>query len=74
VVVDSLSQKNEEEGSIFSLSFIVSDWLQANHQEWLQDLKISFLIHQLQENYPASLGYSWNNNELQYKGHIYLRK
>jgi hypothetical protein len=29
VVADALSQKYEEEGSIFSLSFIVLDWLQA---------------------------------------------
>ena len=31
VVVDALSQKYEEEGSLFSLSFIVLDWLQAVH-------------------------------------------
>jgi hypothetical protein len=29
VVVDALSQKYEEEGSLFSLSFVVPDWLQA---------------------------------------------
>jgi hypothetical protein len=29
VVADALSQKYEEEGSLFSLSFIVPDWLQA---------------------------------------------
>jgi hypothetical protein len=29
VVADALSQKYEDEGSIFSLSFIVPDWLQA---------------------------------------------
>jgi hypothetical protein len=28
-VADALSQKYEEEGSLFSLSFIVLDWLQA---------------------------------------------
>jgi hypothetical protein len=28
VVVDALSQKYEEEGSLFSLSFIVPDWIQ----------------------------------------------
>jgi hypothetical protein len=31
VVVDALSQKYEDEGSLFSLSFIVPDWLQAVH-------------------------------------------
>jgi hypothetical protein len=29
VVVDALSRKYEEEGSLFSLSFIVADWLQV---------------------------------------------
>jgi hypothetical protein len=35
VVVDSLSWKYEEEGSLFSLSFIVVDWLNDVHKEWL---------------------------------------
>jgi hypothetical protein len=29
VVADALSQKYEDEGSLFSLSFIVPDWLQS---------------------------------------------
>jgi hypothetical protein len=29
VVADALSRKYEDEGSLFSLSFIVPDWLQA---------------------------------------------
>jgi hypothetical protein len=28
---DALSRKYEDEGSLFSLSFIVPDWLQAVH-------------------------------------------
>jgi hypothetical protein len=44
VVADALSQKYEDEGSLFSLSFIVPDWLQAVHQEWLQDPKSLHLI------------------------------
>jgi hypothetical protein len=59
VVVDALSQKYEEEGSLFSLSFIVLDWLQAVRQEWLEDPKSSHLIQQLQTNAPAPPGYSW---------------
>ena len=58
VVADALSQKYEDEGSLFSLSFIVPDWLQAICQEWLQDPKSLQLIQQLQSNAPASLGYS----------------
>jgi hypothetical protein len=35
VVADALSRKYEEERPIFSLSFIVPDWLQVVRQEWL---------------------------------------
>jgi hypothetical protein len=64
VVADALSRKYEDEGSLFSLSFIVPNWLQAVRQEWLQDPKSSQLIHQLQSNAPASPGYSWLHEEL----------
>jgi hypothetical protein len=64
VVVDALSRKYEDEGSIFSLSFIVPDWLQVVRQEWLQDSKSSHLIQQLQSNSPVSSGYSCLNDEL----------
>jgi hypothetical protein len=47
VVADALSQKYEEEGSLFSLSFIEPDCLQDVYQDWLQDPKSSHLIHQL---------------------------
>jgi hypothetical protein len=58
VVANSLSRKYEEEGSLFSLSFIVLYWLQFVHQEWLQDPKISLLIQKLQHHSPASPEYS----------------
>jgi hypothetical protein len=59
VVVDALSWKYEDEGSLFSLSFIVLDWLQDVRQEWIQDPKSSHLIQQLQNKALAPLGYSW---------------
>jgi hypothetical protein len=74
VVFDSLYQKYEDEGSLFSLSFIVPYWVQAIRQEWLQDPKISHLIQRLQVNSQVSLGYSWHYDELHYKGHLYLSK
>jgi hypothetical protein len=58
VVVDALSWIYEDEGSLFSLSFIVPNWLQAVCQEWLQDPKSSHLIQQLQNKALAPLGYS----------------
>jgi hypothetical protein len=74
VVADALSWKYEDEGSFFSLSFIVPDWLQAVHQEWLQDPKSSHLIQQLQNKAQAPPGYSWLQDELRYKGRLYLSK
>jgi hypothetical protein len=74
VVADALSRKYEDEGSLFSLSFIVPDWLQAVHQEWLQDPKSLHLIQQLQNKAQAPPGYSWLQDELQYKVCLYLSK
>jgi hypothetical protein len=73
-VVDALSQKYEDEGSLFSLSFIVPDWLQVVRQEWLHDPKSLHLIQQLQSNSPVSLRYSWLNEDIEYKGCLYLSK
>ena len=74
VVVDTLSRKYEDEGSLFSLSFIVPDWLQAIHREWLHDPKSLHLIQQLQGNSPVSPRYSWLNDEIRFKGSLYLSK
>jgi hypothetical protein len=74
VVIDSLSKKYEDEGSLFSLSFIVPYWLQVVREEWLQDPKILHLIQQLQANSLVSPGYSWHNDELCYKGCLCLSK
>ena len=74
VVADAISQIYEEYWYLFSLSFIVPDWLQVVCHEWLQDPKISRMLHQLKLNSPVSLGYSWNNEEVRYKCHFYLCK
>jgi hypothetical protein len=59
-----VSRKYEDEGSLFSLSFIVPDWLQVVRREWLHDPKSSHLIQQLQSNSLVSPGYSWLHDEL----------
>ena len=56
MVVDALSQKYEDDGSLLSLYFIVPYWLQVVPQERLQDPKILHLIQQLQANSPVSQG------------------
>jgi hypothetical protein len=74
VVVDALSRKYEYEGSLFSLSFIVPYWLQVVRQEWMQDPKISRLVQQLQDNSPVFPRYYCCNDDIRYKGHLYLSK
>jgi hypothetical protein len=74
VVADALSQKSKDEGSLFPLSFILPDWIQAIRQEWLHDPKISHLIQQLQSNSIVSTGYSWLHDEIRHKGNFYLSK
>jgi hypothetical protein len=44
VVADALSRKYEDEGSLFPLSFILPDWIEAVLQEWLHDPKSFHLI------------------------------
>jgi hypothetical protein len=46
VVVNSLSRKYEEEGSLFSLSFISIDWINGVYNEWFTDPNIVRLIQQ----------------------------
>ena len=74
VVTDALSRKYEDEGYLFSLSFIVTDWLQAIHQEWLHDPKSLHMIQLLKSNYPVPPRYSLHNDELHYKVYLYLSK
>jgi hypothetical protein len=45
VVSDTLSMKYDEEGSIFSLSFLMPNWLWVVYQEWSNDAKIMRMIH-----------------------------
>jgi hypothetical protein len=64
VVLDALSRKYEDEGSFFSLSFIVPDWLKVVRQEWLHDPKSLHLIQRLQSNSPVFTGSSWLHDEI----------
>jgi hypothetical protein len=50
------------------------DWFPALHQEWLQDPKSSHLIQKLHTKASAPPRYSWLQDELRYKGCLYLSK
>jgi hypothetical protein len=58
VLADALSMKYEEEGSLFSFSFIVVDWVNALCNEWFTDPKIANLIQQFQHDSNASPRYT----------------
>jgi hypothetical protein len=45
VVVDAFSKNHDEEGSLFSLSFMVPNWLQEIHQEWSANAKVMHMIY-----------------------------
>jgi hypothetical protein len=64
VVVDAIFRKYEDEGSLFSISFIIPNFLQVVHQEWLHDPKSFHMIQQLQSSSPVSQGYCWLNEDL----------
>jgi hypothetical protein len=74
VVEYSLSQKYEEEWPLFSLCLIIAYWLNDVCKEWFKDPKISRLIQQLQTTTHSYQGYTWHNEELHYKGYLYLNK
>lgn len=74
MVTNALSRKYEEDGSLFSLFFIVANRLNDVYKEWLTNPKSSRLIQQLQMEPHAHQGYNWKNKELRYKGHVYLNK
>jgi hypothetical protein len=74
LVADALSRKYEEEGSLISLPFIAVDWLNDLCKEWLADPKLTILFQQLQMAPNSYQGYTWKNEELCYKGHLYLKQ
>jgi hypothetical protein len=74
VVDDALSSKYEEDGSLFSLAFIVANWLNLVHHQFFQDSKIASLIQKVEHESNAFPRYTWENEDLCYKGCLYLIK
>jgi hypothetical protein len=66
-VDDALSQQHEEDGTLFSLSLPIPDWIEDVCQEWLTHLTISRIIQHLQEDPNPPTGYAWHENTLRYK-------
>ncbi len=64
-VDDNLSNQFEEDGSLFSLSLLVSGWLEEYHQEWLKNSAIVILIGGIK---GGPLRYTWWQDTFSIKG------
>jgi hypothetical protein len=74
-VVDALSRKDEHvEALLHAISIIQPDWIIEVRDEWKNDEKVWTLIQRLQQDSSASNTFTWKNDSLWYKYHLYLCK
>jgi hypothetical protein len=75
VVADALSRKDEYvEAFLYAISIIQPDWIIEARDEWKNDEKVWNLIQRLQQDSNASDTFTWKNDSLWYKYHLYLCK
>jgi hypothetical protein len=75
VVADALSRKDEYvEAFLCAISIIQPDWIIEARDEWKNDEKVWTLIQRLQQDSSASDTFTWKNDSLWYKDHLYLCK
>jgi hypothetical protein len=75
VVVDALSIKDEDvEAFLCVISIIQPDWIIEARDEWKNEEKMWTLIQRLQQDSSASDTFTWKNDSLWYKYHLYLCK
>jgi hypothetical protein len=73
VVEDALSRKDEYvESFLCDISIIQPDWIIKERDEWKKDKKVWTLIQRLQQDSSASYTFTWKNDSLWYKDHLYL--
>jgi hypothetical protein len=74
-VADALSRKDEDvEAFLCVISIIQPDWIIEERDEWKNDEKVWTLIQRLQQDSSASDTFTWKNDSLCYKDHLYLCK
>ena len=75
VVADALSRKNEEvEALICAIYIIQPDWITEARDEWKKEEEVWTLIQKFQQ-YPSTYDtFSWENDSLWYKDHLYICK
>jgi hypothetical protein len=75
VVADALSIKDKNvEAFLCAISIIHPDWIIEARNEWKNDQKVWTLIQRLQQDSNASDTFTWKNDSLWYKDHLYLCK
>jgi hypothetical protein len=75
VVADALSRKDEDvEAFLCAISIIQPDWIIEARDEWKNDENMWTLIQRLQQDSSASDTFTWKNDSLWYKDHLYLCK
>ena len=75
VVADALSRKDEDmEALLCAISIIQPDWINEAKEEWKNGEEVWALIRKLQQDSSTSHTFSWQNDSLWYKDHLYLCK
>jgi hypothetical protein len=75
VVEDALSREDEGvEAFLYVISIIQPAWIIEARDEWKNDKKVWTLIQRLQQDLSASYTFTWKNDSLWYKDHLYLCK
>jgi hypothetical protein len=75
VVADALSRKDEDvEAFLCAISIIQPNWIIEARDEWKNDEKVWTLIQRLQRDSSSSDTFTWKNDSLWYKYHLYLCK
>jgi hypothetical protein len=75
VVADALSRKDEDvEAFLCAISIIQLDWIIEAKDERKKDEKVWTLIQRLQQDSSASYTFTWKNDSLWYKDHLYFCK
>ena len=72
-VADALSRKDEDvEALLCVISIIQPKWISEEKDKWNNDEEVWALIQKLQQDPSTSDTFSWKNDSLWYKDHLYL--
>eukprot|EP00253_Pinus_taeda_P018329 PITA_18329 len=73
VVANAISRKDEDvEALLCTISIIQPDWINEAREEWKNDEEVWALIRKLQKDPSTFDTFSWRNDSLWYKDHLYL--